>query len=220
MLKQVLVISEQPLSGESIRHALRHARGCRVATRVDGTTPCTAPVGDLRPDLILVDEMRSRAVMLARIREARAAAPAARIVLVTGDLGADNLADAIEAGADAAIGRNMDALTFAMLVSAIAAGQIYHAFTAAPRRAQTGGGGLTARELQVLEMVTAGASNGRIAKALWVTEQTVKYHLSNIYRKLGVSNRTQASYYAHVNGLFQHGAPMRARTATTEGIAA
>lgn len=220
MLKQVLVISEQPLSGESIRHALRHARGCRAATRLDGTMPCGAPVAELRPDVILVDEMHARAAMLSRIREARSAAPAARIVLVTRDLAADNLADAIEAGADAAIGRSMDAMTFAMLVSAIAAGQIYHAFTAAPRRARAGDGGLTTRELQVLEMVTAGASNGRIAKALWVTEQTVKYHLSNIYRKLGVSNRTQASYYAHVNGLFEHGARAQARTATTERIAA
>jgi DNA-binding CsgD family transcriptional regulator len=40
---------------------------------------------------------------------------------------------------------------------------------------------------------------------LWVTEQTVKFHLSNIYRKLGVSNRTEASHYAHVHGLLNGG---------------
>ena len=49
----------------------------------------------------------------------------------------------------------------------------------------------------------AGAANSHIARQLWVTEQTVKFHLSNIYRKLGVANRTEASHYAHVHRLLE-----------------
>ena len=60
---------------------------------------------------------------------------------------------------------------------------------------------LTARELEILRWVAAGASNSAIARELFVTEQTVKFHLSNVYRKLGVANRTEASHYAHVHGL-------------------
>ena len=202
MFKHILVIAEQPLSGEAIKRALRHARGCRVASRLDGRTPCDAQIAALRPDVIVVEEMSSRRLTLMRIREARSAAPAARIVLVTPELGPDGLREATEAGVDAAIGRSMDAATFATLVSAVAAGQIYHAFAVVPRRALGHCDGLTPRELEVLQMVAAGASNLRIARALWVAEQTVKYHLSNVYRKLGVANRTQASHYAHVNGLF------------------
>ena len=44
-------------------------------------------------------------------------------------------------------------------------------------------------------------TNSQIARQLWVTEQTVKFHLSNTYRKLGVANRTEASRYAHVHDL-------------------
>jgi DNA-binding NarL/FixJ family response regulator len=202
MLKHVAVVAEQPVSGEGMRHALRQARGCRVVTRLDGRTPCGDEIAELRPDVVLVEEMTSRRMTLVRIREARSAAPAARVVLVTRELGADGLSEATEAGADAAIGRGVDALTFATLVSAVAAGQVFHAFAVVPSRAHARRDGLTARELEILRMVAAGASNVRIARALWVAEQTVKYHLSNIYRKLGVANRTQASHYAHVNGLF------------------
>ena len=62
-------------------------------------------------------------------------------------------------------------------------------------------GGLTHRELEILRLVAEGHSNAQLARMLWVTEQTVKFHLSNIYRKLDVANRTEASRWAQVNGL-------------------
>jgi DNA-binding CsgD family transcriptional regulator len=69
---------------------------------------------------------------------------------------------------------------------------------------------LTPRELEVLQLVASGSSNMEIAQALWVTEQTVKFHLSNVYRKLDVANRTEASHYAHVNGLVSAPPPVKA----------
>ena len=63
--------------------------------------------------------------------------------------------------------------------------------------------GLTKRELQILRLTAEGLSNRLIAKRLWVTEQTVKFHLSNTYRKLGVSNRTEASRKAQLSGLLR-----------------
>ena len=60
---------------------------------------------------------------------------------------------------------------------------------------------LTTRELEILRLAAQGMTNGRIARELWVTEQTVKFHLSNTYRKLDVANRTEASRYAHMHNL-------------------
>ena len=60
---------------------------------------------------------------------------------------------------------------------------------------------LTRRELEILQLVAEGHSNSQLARMLWVTEQTVKFHLSNIYRKLDVANRTEASRWAQLNGL-------------------
>jgi DNA-binding NarL/FixJ family response regulator len=75
---------------------------------------------------------------------------------------------------------------------------------------------LTNRELEILKSVAEGHTNARIGRALWVTEQTVKFHLSNIYRKLGVANRTEASRYALVNGLFGP-SPLPAATSLPSG---
>ena len=60
---------------------------------------------------------------------------------------------------------------------------------------------LTRREREILALVAEGHSNAAMAKRLWVTEQTVKFHLSNIYRKLDVPNRTAATRWAHEHGL-------------------
>ncbi len=62
--------------------------------------------------------------------------------------------------------------------------------------------GLTPRELEILQLAAEGLSNTAIARRLWITEQTVKFHLANTYRKLGVSNRTGAARQAQLRGLF------------------
>lgn len=69
------------------------------------------------------------------------------------------------------------------------------------RRRRSGPGGLTRRELEVIELVSRGMTNRAVARYLWVTSETVKFHLSNIYRKLGVSNRADASRWALENGV-------------------
>jgi DNA-binding NarL/FixJ family response regulator len=66
---------------------------------------------------------------------------------------------------------------------------------------------LTVRELEVLRLVAEGCTNGRVAAALSVSEQTVKFHLCNIYRKLGVGNRTEATRHAHLHALVDQSAP-------------
>jgi DNA-binding NarL/FixJ family response regulator len=105
------------------------------------------------------------------------------------------------------------------LLREIWAGSIHHAFdieragaTREERHAN-----LTPRELEILRLVADGSANSQIAHELWVTEQTVKFHLSNVYRKLGVANRTEASHYAHVHELIE---PIRPLTAVSADQAA
>src|SRR5262249_56265900 len=64
--------------------------------------------------------------------------------------------------------------------------------------------GLTERETAILKALASGLSNKAIAKELWVAEQTVKFHLTNIYRKLDVANRTEAARYAYEHALIDN----------------
>jgi DNA-binding NarL/FixJ family response regulator len=60
---------------------------------------------------------------------------------------------------------------------------------------------LTGREIEILQLLAEGYSNAQLAQMVWVTEDTIKFHLSNIYQKLEVANRTEASRWAHLHGV-------------------
>jgi DNA-binding NarL/FixJ family response regulator len=203
---RILIVAENAPAAEAIRRALRYAPTCRVIGYVDGRQPCGAPVGQAGPDVVVIDELGSPGTVLTRVREVRGASPEAKIVLLTAEMEPGWLDQASAAGIDAAIAKTAHAASVGMLVREVAAGNVYHAFAtvaAATTQVSPASEMLTARELEILQLVAAGLSNSRIAAQLWVAEQTVKFHLSNIYRKLGLANRTEASHYAHVHGLLQ-----------------
>ena len=79
---------------------------------------------------------------------------------------------------------------------------VYHAIGALPGPDdQLRAAGLTEREITMLKALARGLSNKAIGHELWITEQTVKFHLGNLYRKLGVPNRLAAASFAHTHGI-------------------
>ena len=214
----VLIVTDNGFAAEAIRRSFRNTSGMRVAGFVDGRKACGAAVVEAAPDVVIVDEMTWAASALARISEIRAAAPSAKVIALISQPGADWVDDAVRAGAHAAIAKTVQPGTLPLLVREIWAGTVHHAFEDAQASASlsTEHANLTARELEILRLVAAGSSNAAIARGLWVAEQTIKFHLSNVYRKLGVSNRTEASHYAHVHQLVEpqrHLAPVTHRRA-------
>jgi DNA-binding NarL/FixJ family response regulator len=205
----VVIVTDNGFAAEAIRRSFRGTSGVRVAGYVDGRRPCGAAVAEAAPDVVIVDEMTWSANAVARISDVRRAVPGCKIIVLTATPDAAWLGDAVRGGADAAIAKTVQPATLGLLVREIWAGNIHHAFTTRRATGAVHGdhGKLTPRELEILQLVAGGASNGVIARELWVTEQTVKFHLSNVFRKLGVSNRTAAGHYAHVHGLADLGSP-------------
>ena len=202
---RVVLIADNGFVAEMIKRSLRHASGLQVVGYVDGRGPCGAATAEADPQIVVVDEMTWPGTAMLRIREISAAVPKAKIIVLGNRSEESWLRDVAEAGAHAAIAKTVEPMTLGLLVREICAGTVYHAFADSADTGRSSGthGDLTKRELQILQMVASGASNGSIARRLWVTERTIKFHLSNVYRKLGVENRTEASHYAHVNQLIE-----------------
>jgi DNA-binding NarL/FixJ family response regulator len=204
-MKRLAIVADHSFVVEAIRIALRHTTGFQILGYVDGRAPVGAALTEARPDVVIVDDMERPEDAVARISEVRTVMPDAKIILLTLRMDAEWLDEAMAVGAHSVVCKAVHPVSLGTLVREIANGNVFHRRPAREvavklRERETG---LTNRELEILRLVAGGESNGRIARQLWVTEQTVKFHLSNIYRKLGVANRTQASHYAHVNRLLE-----------------
>ena len=210
-MRSVLVIADDARVLQFLRLALRQAAGLRVVGSVDGRLSARAHLIAHAPDVVLVDEMWQRTNALARIREAGEDVPEATVVLLAYGLDAAALDDAFEAGAHAVIARRLHPATLGTLLREVVEGNVVHAPRRPPREPAPMRWGLTAREIEVLGFVAEGNTNSRVAHALGVSEKTVKFHLCNVYRKLGVGNRTEATRHAHVHSLVRQPAP-EART--------
>jgi DNA-binding NarL/FixJ family response regulator len=200
-MKRLLIIADHSLVIHSIRLALRQTAGFQVAGFVDGRTSIAGALERVVPDIVLMDDMQEPEDALARLREVTEVTPEAQTVLLTARMDDDWVGQAFAAGAQAVISKSVHPVALGTLLRETAHGNVVHRYRPAPAEVQENECPLTQRELEILGLVAQGHTNGRIAGQLWVTEQTGKFHLSNTYRKLGVTNRTEASRYAYVHDL-------------------
>ncbi len=207
-MKRLLIIADHSLVIHGIRLALRQTAGFQVAGFVDGRVPVGGTLERIAPDVVLLDDMQDPGHALDRLREVAAVLPDAQSVLLTLRMDDDWLGEAFEAGAHAVISKSVHPVALGTLLREISQGNVVHRHHARPAAVEAYDCPLTQRELEILRLVAEGHTNGHIARQLWVTEQTVKFHLSNTYRKLGVANRTEASRYAYVHDLVSPREPL------------
>ncbi|WP_084285432.1 response regulator transcription factor [Solirubrobacter soli] len=200
-MKRLMIVADHSFVVQAIRLALRQTAGFQVVGFFDGRGSVRNALQELRPDVVLVDDMQEADNALARLREIAEEAPQAKSMLLTLQMESDWLEQAFEAGAQAVVSKTVHPVSLGTLLREISHGNVVHRFEKRPAAVVEDDCPLTDRELEILRLVAEGHTNGRIARELWVTEQTVKFHLSNTYRKLGVANRTEASRYAHLHNL-------------------
>jgi len=175
-------------------------------------------MGRVEADLVLIDLAMPGYDGLECIDRLRASHPDLTLVVVSGTDDEVTVRKAMEAGALCFVGKSTDPDDLAGAIRILLSDSIHlgvpRAAGSSPSVASTGEAAniLTRRELEILRLVSQGLSNGEMAKKLWVTEQTVKFHLSNIYRKIGVGNRTGASRWAQQQGLLDESSDEDDRT--------
>jgi DNA-binding NarL/FixJ family response regulator len=156
-----------------------------------------------KPDVVLLDLRMPKVDGLACLDLLRKHHPGVKVVMFSATTTPEEIASALRRGASAYVLKTVNPLGLAAALRHAVEETVYSAPPQTNVVRVDEPSELTDRERMILTAVMRGLPNKAISKELWVTEQTVKFHLSNIYRKLGVPNRTAAVRFALEHGLIE-----------------
>jgi DNA-binding NarL/FixJ family response regulator len=200
---RILLADDHRLMLAALRRVLEHEPDLEVVAEIDGGSRVVPAVGSLRPDIVLLDIRMPELDGLTCLARLRSLYPATRVVVFSTYADDARIEEARAGGARGYIVKTADPMRLPELLRAAAADEEgFFVVDGTPEIPEPPGGpALSSREQTVLEALARGLSNKEIAAELWVTEQTVKFHLRNLYRKIGVASRAEAARYAIGHGL-------------------
>lgn len=196
---RVLLADDHRLMLAAARRVLERAGGFEIVGEAMRGTQVPPAVASLQPDVVLLDVRLPGLDGIECLKRLRSLGHEVPVVIVSSYVDDAHVQAARAAGAAAYVGKTIDPALLPEIVRAAAAGaEFTFAQPDTPAEQETE---LSERELVVLEALTRGLSNKRIGEELWVSEQTVKFHLRNIYRKLEVKKRAEAVRWAYSHGI-------------------
>jgi DNA-binding NarL/FixJ family response regulator len=199
---RVLIAEDHPLAAAAMRAVLEADGAFEVVGEARSGSQVLPRARELRPDLVLLDLMLPELDGLACLERLANEFPEVPVVVCSGQAEQQDVDAVRERGACAFVTKAGDPDNLPVALRGAADGDPFEVYgeLETPRRASEDLG-LSEREASLLATLARGLSNQEIGKELWITEQTVKFHLTNVYRKLGVENRTQATRIAYEHGL-------------------
>jgi len=211
---RILIADDHEIFRAGLRKLLETQPGFEIVGEAADGAEATSLARTLAPDLVLLDLAMPRMTGLEAVRDIAAASAACRAVLLTAAIERPQIVEALQHGARGVVLKEAAAGLLFKCVYSVMKGEYWvgresvadlvqyirqpaQTRTAAPRRTF----GITPREMQVIATVVAGCPNKEIAQQFSISEDTVKHHLSNIFDKLGVSNRLELALFAINNEL-------------------
>ncbi|WP_308206896.1 response regulator transcription factor [Actinoallomurus rhizosphaericola] len=203
---RVLIADDHPVVRQGLRTFLGVQEDIEVVGEAADGAEAVARAEALRPDVVLLDLKMPGVDGTTALRELRARGIESRVIVLTSVGEREHVLPTVRAGASGYLYKDVDPHALVQAIRAVHDGHMLFAPEAteamlAPERADPSAGALTEREREVLVQIARGRSNREIARALVVSEKTVKTHVSNILLKLGLQDRTQAALYAVRHGL-------------------
>lgn len=194
------VVDDHPLFREGVIRSLTEMDGFSIVGEGSSKEDALRIAVQQRPDILLLDismpggGLDALSLILDQI-------PDQKIVMLTVSEASDDVMTALKSGAKGYVLKGVGSRTLADILCGIAAGDSYVAPTLSARLISENGTGsranpfsaLTDREREVLELASAGLSNKHIGLKLDLHEKTIKHHMTQIFAKLEVSNRTEAA---------------------------
>jgi DNA-binding NarL/FixJ family response regulator len=202
---KVLIADDHPLLLQAIRRTLEAAEDIEVVGEARSGDELLALVGRRKPHVVLLDLRMPGVDGLQCIAEIKRSWPEVKTVAISAYEDRASIDAALLAGASAYILKTVRPMDIPSVIRQASTGAVYHS-PSSPRASavapsEPSGPVLTPRETAILQAIAGGLTTKAISQELWLSEHTVKFHLTNIYRKLGVSNRSAAVRYAFENDL-------------------
>jgi DNA-binding NarL/FixJ family response regulator len=204
---RIAVADDHRLVLAGIRRAFERAPDMEVVAEAMSGEHLLTLVEETNPDVVLLDLRMPGGDGLWTLGELRRRSPELAVIVLSASENPAHIEQALSLGAASYVSKTINPLDLPSTVRQVMEGTVHHrgVVATAPaepgQRAAAAPAGLSDREMDILRLVAEGLSNQEIASRLYVTGQTVKFHLSNIYRKLGVGNRTEASRFAFRTGV-------------------
>jgi DNA-binding NarL/FixJ family response regulator len=200
----VLIVDDHPVVRRGLRALLEVQDGIEVAVEAGDGATALGLAAELTPDVILLDLKLPGQDGIAVLAELKAAGCPARVLVLTSATEPAAASLAVRSGASGVVYKDVDPDALVRAIRSVHDGHLLLAPEAAGSLVRPDGGwspvagldALTSREREVLAEIAKGRSNREIARALAVSEKTVKAHVSSVLAKLGVQDRTQAALVA------------------------
>jgi len=206
----VVVVDDQSAVREGLVLLLGTLPGIAVTGEAEDGEAAVEAVAAKNPQVVLMDLNMPRVDGVEATRRIRASHPGTQVVVLTTYSDDESIIGALRAGALGYLTKDATRAEIGRAVLAAAAGQavldpevqrrLLSAAVRAPAAAEPSEDDLTPREAEVLRLIAAGKSNREIARALFVSEATVKTHVNRIFAKTGSRDRSQATRYAYTHG--------------------
>src|SRR5579862_749337 len=195
MAIKVVIADDHRLIVEGIKRALEESSDFDVVGEASSGSQVLPLVARTNPDLVLLDLRMPGADGLTCLSRIVKQHPSVKVVILSVSTDENVIQTVLKRGAAAYIVKSVNPIDLPSALRQAMEGTVYTAIGLPERDNPARAAGLTE--------LARGLSNEAIGKELWVAEQTVKFHLTNIYRKLGVSNRTEAARLAYQHGLVE-----------------
>lgn len=212
---RVLIADDDAIVRQAVRSVLEVSGGFQVVGEAEDGKMAGELVGETNPDILLLDLLMPNLPGLEALRAITTAGAQVRTILLCSAISAKQVLEALQLGARGVVLKKRVAELLPAL-DAVMRGQYWiesrsisnvvqivqqlGAANTQPAESQSRFG-LTARETEIISFITQGCMNRDIAKALSITEETVKRHLTNIFNKVGMSNRLELALFAIKHGL-------------------
>ncbi|MEU9858864.1 response regulator transcription factor [Streptomyces sp. NPDC047974] len=206
---RVLLVDDHQVVRRGLRTFLEVQDDIEVVGEAADGAEGVARAEELRPDVVLMDIKMPGTDGIEALKRLRALANPARVLIVTSFTEQRTVVPALRAGASGYVYKDIDPDALAGAIRSVHAGHVLLQPEVAgallaqdePQGGTGRGTTLTEREREVLGLIADGRSNREIARALVLSEKTVKTHVSNILMKLDLADRTQAALWAVRHGL-------------------